>query len=128
MSGGYKKIMQQLFEVENKLSGKEYLLSIYYPTSGFNKERVKLELKSFILSNFRRESNWPNLNKLHHQIVEGISENINYLEKVDKGLAIFLKFNPKELKKGRQQEIGEEDIYINIGKRAGGGVFCRKNF
>ncbi len=111
---GYELTIERLLASENDLADEERLLSVYLPTSGFDKERSKLEMKSYVLSNFRRNEELGKFTRLHHNIIDRVTVDIQDLEKVDKGLAVFIKFNPQLQEKGREKKIAGQDVLTVI--------------
>lgn len=111
--GTYSTEITKLLDQEaEKIKSKIYFFTGYFPTKHYTKQQVKKRLKSLILVTFRKHKRLKNFSRLHRHLVDKISRKINKLKDLEKGLAIFVKFNARKQQKGRRDEILDKNTTV----------------
>ncbi|MBD3250527.1 MAG: hypothetical protein GF381_03100 [Candidatus Pacebacteria bacterium] len=100
----YSSLIQQLLGLElEKPEEQMYFLSIYQPNTGLSKDQIKLRLKSQLLAAFHGQDNLAHDDRLEQELLEQISQEVDQLDGLKKGLAVFVKLDVKSGKKIKLQ-------------------------
>ena len=106
------EVTKLLDQEAEKIKSNEFFFSAYFPAKHYSKLQLRKRLKSLALTTFRKHKNLKNFSRLHRRLVEKITYQINRLKELEKGLAIFVKFNARKQQKGRLDEILDKNVTI----------------
>jgi hypothetical protein len=112
MSTYSTEITKLLDQEAEKIKSSVYFFSAYFPAKHYSKLQLRKRLKSLVLTTFRKHRSLKNFSRLHRRLVEKITHKINRIKELEKGLAIFVKFNARKQQKGRLEEILDENVMI----------------
>lgn len=110
----YDQYLKILAEKEQKSN--HLLLTVYFPTQGYNKNRLKKELKSFFLTSLKNGlksySSWTS-----QTILSQVKQIIDDLESLPRGVAFFIKLGSQKQGRKKVEKIKEENfIFIPLEK------------
>ncbi|MDD3679863.1 MAG: hypothetical protein PHX72_03355 [Candidatus Shapirobacteria bacterium] len=109
----YDQYLKILAEKEQDLKNNQHcsFLTVYFATNNYHKNRLKQELRSFILTGLKNEQKAPP--KVGKIIIDKIEETIDGLKSPPRGLSFFAKFDPQE-QVGKKKKIVTEENFIFI--------------
>lgn len=95
-------IYSQQISLINKIQAKkrtEFCLTVYFPNKNYDRRGLSDRVRSFISSNLRKRKEVSALNRLHQKIETQVVSNIYKLDDIKEGVALFLKFDTRAVKK-----------------------------
>ncbi len=126
----YDQYLKVLAEKEQSPKNEaEYLfLTVYFPSQNFPKNRLKKELKSFILVKLRTNKK-INSSQISKAIMNQVNQALDSLESLPRGLAFFARFNPEKYSGQKEKSIPEDNfIFIPLEKNPQKEAFLGSRF
>ncbi len=126
----YDQYLNILAEKEQgvKASPDHRFLTVYFPNQNQPKERLKKELRSFILTTLKKNKK-ENLTQSGKTIANQISQTIDRLESLPQGLSFFVRFSPKAENDREISLITEENfVFIPLERVPQKEIFLGTNF
>ncbi|MEA2020577.1 MAG: hypothetical protein U9M98_02555 [Patescibacteria group bacterium] len=115
--GAYTDTISRLISYSASPDSSLFFLSAYLPKKGRNKDEVNKHVKSHIFSVFRNHQELKKYKDLRHAVVKAVQTQVDLLDTLRQGLAIFVKVNLDKLT-GAGSEIPEEDVFVLALNRA----------
>ena len=88
-----------------------YFLTVYQPNTGFDKQEMKLRLKSAILQEIKQRAATARAQNAKSEIIKPLNQLIEQLESLKRGVAVFAKF---DLKRGKQVELRKPSTVVPL--------------
>jgi len=126
----YDQYLNILAEKEQgvKASPDHRFLTVYFPNQNQPKERLKKELRSFILTTLKKNKK-ENLTQSGKTIANQISQTIDRLESLPQGLSFFVRFSPKAENDREISLITQENfVFIPLERVPQKEIFLGTNF
>ncbi len=123
----YLKVLAEK-EQDPKNEAKYLFLTVYFPSQNFPKNRLKKELKSFILVKLRTNKK-INSSQISKAIIDQVNQALDNLESPPRGLAFFARFNPEKYSGQKEKPILEDNfIFIPLEKNPQKEAFLGPRF